>query len=200
MLEKKTILDRLDIPGFYLDEVPGLKIRGNRGTGLCPFHEDHDPSLSISLETGRFICFACGEKGDLFRFYMARHGCDFRTALEALAQKTGVAIPDRRMTKTQRQEARAEHQAKVQERKRRRDLVRAFRAWEVRHSNELGRKIQAAYAWIRENVNAAKDLHGRKGDTLSELYLKLHTWERDLEILACGSDREKYELYEAVNG
>eukprot|EP00977_Amphora_coffeiformis_P009328 scaffold2120_cov169-Amphora_coffeaeformis.AAC.10 len=40
----------------------------NRATAVCPFHDDHNPSLSIDSTRGIFKCFACGEGGDVFRF------------------------------------------------------------------------------------------------------------------------------------
>lgn len=45
----------------------GLKVKGNKA--VCPFHNDKDPSLSLSDEKGLFHCFGCGAKGDIVTFY-----------------------------------------------------------------------------------------------------------------------------------
>ncbi len=88
---KDRVLDRLDFAGFYNAEIPELKNgNGDQATGPCPFHEDHNPSLSVNLKTGLYNCFGCGAKGDIFAFEMARRGCDFRTALNNLAHSVGV--------------------------------------------------------------------------------------------------------------
>lgn len=48
--------------------VHQLRIRGNRATGLCPFHQERTPSLSINLEKGVFHCFGCGAGGGVKKF------------------------------------------------------------------------------------------------------------------------------------
>ena len=52
---------------------------------LCPFHDDTRPSLLIYLDTGRFQCQACGERGrDLIAFHQMRTGADFKRAFTEL--------------------------------------------------------------------------------------------------------------------
>ncbi len=90
---KAEILERLSFESFYTDELKELKpTAGGNALALCPFHEDHNPSLSVNLETGVFNCFSCDAQGDVFAFYMRRHGCDFKEALQALAQRAGVDL------------------------------------------------------------------------------------------------------------
>lgn len=48
--------------------VHKLTIRGARATGLCPFHSEKTPSLSINIEKGVFHCFGCGAQGGVKRF------------------------------------------------------------------------------------------------------------------------------------
>lgn len=51
----------------------------------CPFHDDHDPSLSINTNTGAFKCFVCDAKGgDLIAFHMQLHGIGFVDACKQL--------------------------------------------------------------------------------------------------------------------
>jgi putative DNA primase/helicase len=88
---KDQILACLSFEGFYRRELGELgKPRGDNVLALCPFHDDHNPSLSVNLKTGQFKCFACAAAGDVFHFYQQRHGCDFKQALEALAGMAGV--------------------------------------------------------------------------------------------------------------
>ena len=49
---------------FFAAHLKRLTARGNgQAMGLCPFHEDHEPSFSVNLRTGLFKCLACGESG-----------------------------------------------------------------------------------------------------------------------------------------
>lgn len=99
---KARILERLDFENFYRQELPGLTNgRGDEGKALCPFHEDTEPSLSVNLKSGKFLCFGCGEKGDIFTFYQKRHDCDFKGALTGLARIAGVEGPPRTKPKEQ---------------------------------------------------------------------------------------------------
>lgn len=101
MLDKKSILDRLDIRAYYAGELPSLKLNGSsKAQALCPYHDDKQPSLSIDLETGVFHCFGCDKKGSIFDFYMARNGVDFSAAKQALADRAGLTSEARKTIKT----------------------------------------------------------------------------------------------------
>jgi putative DNA primase/helicase len=89
---KSQILERLNFEAFYLDELQNLKpTSGDNHQALCPFHDDKNPSLSVNFKTGLFKCFACEAQGDVFEFYMRRHGVEFKEALAELGQRAGVA-------------------------------------------------------------------------------------------------------------
>jgi DNA primase len=78
--------DRLPRPADYFDAA-GIKLSaaGAWRNALCPFHEDHHPSLRIRIETGAFRCMACGASGgDVLAFHMRRHGLTFIDAAKAL--------------------------------------------------------------------------------------------------------------------
>jgi hypothetical protein len=88
---KEQILDRLNYVNFYSQELGNLKhTQGDNHQAVCPFHEDKDPSFSVNLKTGIYNCFGCDARGDVFSFYMKRHGCDFKSALGALGGLVGV--------------------------------------------------------------------------------------------------------------
>jgi hypothetical protein len=71
---------------FYEAEIGKLG-RESRGwcKALCPFHPDHNPSLSVNLQSGSYFCFACRAKGgNLIDFVMARYSLDFKAAAQRL--------------------------------------------------------------------------------------------------------------------
>ncbi len=70
---------------FYTRHLHALIGNGKWAMALCPFHEDHNPSLSVNVETGSYRCFACKTNGGgVVDFYMQLHGVDFKTAAKAL--------------------------------------------------------------------------------------------------------------------
>ncbi len=70
---------------FYARHLQTLKRNGRWAKALCPFHEDHNPSLSINVETGSYRCFACkANGGGVVDFYMQLHDVDFKAAVKAL--------------------------------------------------------------------------------------------------------------------
>ncbi len=90
---KDQILERLSFEGFYRGEFQHLKLTADDNyQTLCPFHEDKNPSLSVNFKTGLFKCFGCGVQGDVFAFYMQRHGVDFKEALAELGRRAGVEV------------------------------------------------------------------------------------------------------------
>jgi DNA primase len=97
--ERDLIRSRIDIVDLIGQRVR-LKKSGRNWTGLCPFHEDRNPSFSVSADIGRYKCWSCGASGDAFTWVMQTQGVEFREALEILAKQTGVELsqgkgPDR---------------------------------------------------------------------------------------------------------
>lgn len=80
-----------DPAAYYHKHVDKLGKPNSSGwaQGRCPFHDDHNASLSVSLSDphGGFRCFACGEHGDIVTFHRKRTGLQFR---EAVAELLGV--------------------------------------------------------------------------------------------------------------
>ena len=76
------------------DYVP-LKRAGATYKGLCPFHSEKTPSFHVNPEKGFFHCFGCGAGGDVFKFLELHEKVDFPEAVKLLAQKFGVALPER---------------------------------------------------------------------------------------------------------
>lgn len=61
-----------------------LKKSGKTYLGVCPFHEEKNPSFAIYPETNSWYCFAGCGGGDVFDFYQKLNNCDFKTTTEEL--------------------------------------------------------------------------------------------------------------------
>jgi DNA primase len=93
--DKDRVRDAADIVRV-VGEVVALKPKGREYVGLCPFHDDHKPSMGVVPSKGIFHCFVCGSGGDVFSFVQKFHKMDFREALEFLAEKFGVVLTPRK--------------------------------------------------------------------------------------------------------
>jgi DNA primase len=71
-----------------------LKRAGNNMNGLCPFHSERTPSFTVFPATQSFYCFGCGAGGDVISFIMRTENLDYRAALELLAKRAGITLPD----------------------------------------------------------------------------------------------------------
>lgn len=72
-----------------------LKMHGKDYLGLCPFHDDHEPSLVVSPEKNLWHCLgACGEGGDVIAWAMKRERVSFRHAVEILQGDTPALAAD----------------------------------------------------------------------------------------------------------
>jgi DNA primase len=75
-----------------VSEHVSLKKKGRELLGLCPFHEDHRPSLYVNPAKQIFKCFACGAGGDVLKFVQMREGLTFPQAVERLAERAGIQL------------------------------------------------------------------------------------------------------------
>jgi DNA primase len=79
-----------------ISEVVSLKKMGTSWKGLCPFHQEKTPSFNVRSEPAVFHCFGCGEGGDVFKFVMLHERVAFPEAIESLARRFGVPVPENR--------------------------------------------------------------------------------------------------------
>ena len=75
-----------------VSEHVSLKKKGREMVGLCPFHEDHRPSMNVSPTKQIFKCFACGVGGDVLKFVQMRENLTFPQAVERLAERAGIQL------------------------------------------------------------------------------------------------------------
>lgn len=68
-----------------------LNKKGNNYVGVCPFHADNNPSLSVNPQKKIFKCFSCGEGGNAITFIMKYEKCDFKTAYNRLIEIEGFS-------------------------------------------------------------------------------------------------------------
>ena len=80
-----------------ISEHVALKRMGTSWKGLCPFHQEKTPSFNVRQEPAAFHCFGCGEGGDVFKFVMLRERVSFPEAIEMLARRFGVPVPEGRV-------------------------------------------------------------------------------------------------------
>ena len=74
-----------DVAGGYVN----LLRCGKLFKGLCPFHDDHHPSLIVDPQKQTFTCYACGEHGDVIAFVQKMERCSFAEATEKLKIENG---------------------------------------------------------------------------------------------------------------
>lgn len=89
--ERDEIRQRADIVELVGQRV-SLKKQGRDWKGLCPFHDDKNPSFTVSREHGRYKCWSCGAAGDVFNWVMETQRVDFAEAMRILAKETGVEL------------------------------------------------------------------------------------------------------------
>jgi DNA primase len=83
-------IDIVDLIGQHV----ALRRAGREFKGLCPFHDDHRPSMAVVPSKQIFHCFVCGTGGDAFKFMELFHKMGRGEALRALAQRAGIQLPD----------------------------------------------------------------------------------------------------------
>lgn len=86
--EIRNNADIVDIVSSYLP----LSIKGKNYVAMCPFHDDHNPSLIVSREKQIFSCFTCQTSGNVFKFVMEYEQVSFPEAIKIIANKIGYDL------------------------------------------------------------------------------------------------------------
>ena len=96
-LTKDRIMDAARIEEV-IGEFVTLKRSGTNYIGLCPFHQDNHPSLSVSSTKQIFKCFSCGHSGNVVSFLMDHEHISYPEALKYLAHKYGIEVTEKEET------------------------------------------------------------------------------------------------------
>ncbi|MEG2892959.1 MAG: DNA primase, partial [Clostridium sp.] len=83
-----------DIVEVVSDYV-SLKKSGRNYMGVCPFHSDKGPSLSVSREKQLYHCFGCGASGNVLGFIMNIKNMEFLDAIKILGDRVGISVESR---------------------------------------------------------------------------------------------------------
>ncbi|MFH5805646.1 DNA primase [Alienimonas sp. DA493] len=93
---KEQVRLRSDIVQVIGESISLKPLRGGAElAGLCPFHDDRNPSLKVYPDRQTFRCWSCDTGGDVFSFVMKYDGLDFYSALKHLAGRAGLEMPQR---------------------------------------------------------------------------------------------------------
>ena len=85
------IRQKADIVDIVKEYIP-LTQKGKNYFGVCPFHQDHSPSMSVSRERQLFKCFSCGMAGNVFKFVSEYENISYLEAVVKVAEKVGMPI------------------------------------------------------------------------------------------------------------
>ena len=93
MIDKELIdqAKRTDMTALVQAKGIDLKKTGKSMMGLCPFHADNNPSLSINIQENRWNCFGCPAGGDAIRFVELFDQVDFKEAVARLTNSNGTS-------------------------------------------------------------------------------------------------------------
>ena len=94
MIKQKSI-DSV-MAAVRIEEVVGdfvsLRKQGQDFVGICPFHDDKNPSLHVSPRLGIYKCFVCDAAGNPVKFLMEHEKMTYPEAIEYLAKKYGIPL------------------------------------------------------------------------------------------------------------
>jgi hypothetical protein len=101
-LDWSSVKDRIDLAAVATALLgPAEKRQGHRLLWRCPFHDDHDPSLSADPDRGTWKCWPCNLGGDAATLVMKQKGVTFPEAVRIVAELSGVVAASRRSAKPQ---------------------------------------------------------------------------------------------------
>ncbi|MBS5433685.1 MAG: DNA primase [Firmicutes bacterium] len=100
------LVERSDIVDVVSGYVRLGKRSGSNLFGLCPFHSEKTPSFSVSPDKQIYHCFGCGKGGGVINFIMEIENLSFPEAVEFLARRAGMPIPEQTDDRESRRRAR----------------------------------------------------------------------------------------------
>lgn len=98
------IRNKIDIVEVVSGYLP-LTSKGKNYFGICPFHDDHSPSMCVSKEKQIYTCFSCGASGNVFNFVSNYEHINFYDAVRILGNKVGYNLNDKNIKKDKNKES-----------------------------------------------------------------------------------------------
>lgn len=86
--EIRNSVNIVDVISSYVSLIP----KGKNYFGVCPFHDDNNPSMSVSPSRQIYKCFSCGATGTVFKFVMDYENISFKEAVKKIADLGGVSV------------------------------------------------------------------------------------------------------------
>jgi DNA primase len=105
--DRQRVLDATEIVDIVGEHI-AIKAKGREFVCLCPFHDDHKPSMFVVPQKQIYHCFSCGAGGNAIDFVINYHKMDFRDALTFLADRAGIELTPWRKPETSAGESGAE--------------------------------------------------------------------------------------------
>lgn len=179
------IRQKNDIVDVISSYIP-LNLKGKNFFGICPFHQDTNPSLSVSRELQIYKCFSCGASGNVYNFVMDYEKVSFPEAVEKLGKRVGISVITNNKTKYNKK---YEEMFKVNE------LARKY------YQNNLNTKegIKAKEYLLKRNINEDVINQFKIGLSLNEndqLTKLLQNQKYDLELLnEIGLSNKSYDTF-----
>lgn len=106
MLYPEELVEEVRSKNDIVEVVSGyvrLTRKGNNYWGLCPFHNEHTPSFSVTSDKQMYYCFGCGAGGNVFTFVMNYENYTFKEAIKMLADRANVNLPEMEYSDEMRQ-------------------------------------------------------------------------------------------------
>ncbi len=175
--------DIVDLIGSYIP----LTSKGKNFFCVCPFHDDHSPSMSVSREKQIYSCFSCGATGNVFTFLMNYENMSFVDAVRFLGEKQGIKI--------------AGSKPKVEDKNK--DLYEMYDTAVLYYKNNLNSTYgEEARKYLYDRGLTDEDIKyfniglALNNNNLSSSLLKKHNKEKIIDIgLAYESDGKLLDLY-----
>ena len=98
--EVRSKNDIVDIVSGYVR----LQKKGANYVGLCPFHNEKTGSFMVSATKQMFYCFGCHTGGNVITFLMKHENATFQEAIEKLADRAGVKLPELKLNEEQKKQ------------------------------------------------------------------------------------------------
>jgi hypothetical protein len=170
MLENKP-----DLIETIVTEGILLRKQGRNFLGLCPFHEERNPSFTVNPKHQTFYCYGCGAHGDVISFVMQYKSFTFKEALVYLHINDGGS------------------QTFDPVEGRKKDLVKLFRRWCFRHYDQVAREYRGLNKLLTD-IRTIEDL-----ELMAWIFHELPMLEYRLDILQFGDDESRFALFKEVN-